>query len=192
MPILIDIESRTGLLVRAVNDILIESGPAGLTMRNIAHASRVSASSIYGQMGSREHLLRVAAGQTARARLESIRAESTLDGVLAFIPRTSEEVLDARAWLGWLELWRSEAFLERWISEPRDEERGLLARLTEYDWRRSELDELLALIEGLQVAVCAPVRPMRLEVARAILETRCHTLAGSRVLPLPDRSRRTA
>ena len=29
MPILIDIESRTGLLVRAVNDILIESGPAG-------------------------------------------------------------------------------------------------------------------------------------------------------------------
>ena len=31
-----------------------------------------------------------------------------LDGVLAFLPRTDEEVLDTRAWLAWLELWRCE------------------------------------------------------------------------------------
>jgi AcrR family transcriptional regulator len=187
MPLLLDTDSRAGALVTAVNDILIDSGPAGLTMRNIAQTSGVSTSSIYGQMGSREHLLRVAAARTARGRLDPLRAESGFDGVLAFLPRSGEELLDTRAWLAWLELWRSEDFLGRWIAESREEERGLLARLTEYEWRRPELDELLALIDGLRVAVCAPSRPMRLEVAREILAARCHTLPGPRVHPSPER-----
>ncbi len=112
MPLLIDTESRTGLLVHAINDILIESGPAGLTVRNIAQVSRVGPSSIYGQMGSREHLLRVAAGTTCRARLTSLRVETEVDGILAFLPRDADEILETRAWLAWLELWRVEDFLE--------------------------------------------------------------------------------
>jgi AcrR family transcriptional regulator len=175
---LIETESRTGSLVRAINDILIESGPAGLTMRNIAAMSGVNASSIYHQLGSREHLLRVAAGTTGRARTASLRVESAIDGVLAFVPRDGEEVLETRAWLGWLELWRAEDFLDRWIGESRAAERALLAEVTNYQLLRPELDALLALVDGLRVAVCAPSAPMRLDSARTILKSRCHTPAA--------------
>ena len=178
MPTLFDTETRTDTLVRAVNDILIESGPAGLTIRNIAKVSRVSPASIYGHMGSREHLLRVAAVRTSRARIDDLRRESHLGGVLAFLPGDSEGVLDTRAWLAWLELWRSEDFLARWVAESRDSELSVLATITNYEWRRPELDELLALVDGLRVAICAPLRPMRLETAREILAARCHTLSG--------------
>ena len=101
-------------------------------------------------------------------------------------------MLDTRAWLAWLELWRAEDFLSRWIAERRADERALLARVTDYRLLRHELDELLALIDGLRVAICAPTRPMRLETAREILSNRCHTLTGTRVPPPQAQSRRTA
>src|SRR3954470_21593201 len=192
MPILIDTENRTGILVQAVNDILIESGPAGLTIRNIAKVSGVGPSSIYEQMGSREHLLRVAAGRTTKARTASLRVESAIHGMPAFLPREPEEVLDTRAWLAWLELWRVEDFLSRWIAESRADERALLARATDYQLVRNELDELLALVDGLRTAICAPVEPMRLETAHGILTKRCHTLPARRVSPVQTQSRRTA
>jgi AcrR family transcriptional regulator len=184
---LIDTDTRIDTLVRAINDVLIDLGPAGLTLRRIADYSGVSTSSMLHQLRSREHLLRVVAARTARGRLEALRSESGFDGVLAFLPRSGEELLDTRAWLAWLELWRSEDYLGRWIADSRDEERGLLAQLTEYEWRRPELDELLALIDGLRVAVCAPIRPMRLEVAREILAARCHSLPSPRVHLSPER-----
>jgi AcrR family transcriptional regulator len=171
MPMLIDIESRAGVLVRAINDVLIEHGPAGLSLRRISKFSGVSTSSMLHHLGSREHLLRVAAATTARQRLQHLLLESERDGVLAFLPRDGDELLDTRAWLAWLELWRSEDFLARWIAENRDEEIALLAARTDYGLSRHELDGRMALIEGLRVAVCAPVRPMRLDVAREVLRS---------------------
>ena len=192
MPMLFDIDSRTGTLVRAINDILIESGPAGLTVRHISHVSGVSPSSIYDQMGSREHLIRVAAGWTAEARTTSLRYEAATDGVLAFVPRHGEEVLEARAWLGWLELWRVEDCVGRWIEDSRARELGLLAQLADHQLLREDLDSLLALIDGLRVAVCAPARPMRTEQARTILAAACHTWPAPDVYPSQPPSRRTA
>lgn len=192
MPLLLDTGSRTQTLTCAINDILSEFGPAGLTMRRIAAVSGVNTSSIRHQMGDREHLLRVAAGRTGRARIAALRTESRSDGVLAFLPRSDDEVLDTRAWLAWLELWRVEEFLSRSIGESRADERGLLAQVTDYRLLRHELDELLALIDGLRTAICAPTRPIRLETAREILSNRCHTLTGTRVSPPQTQSRRTA
>lgn len=98
-----------------------------------------------------------------------LRAESSYDGALAFIPRTSDEVIDARSWLAWLELWRSEEFLERVIGEARDAEYALLAAVLEHRMTRPELDTLFALIDGLLTAICSPRRPMPLDHARRIL-----------------------
>lgn len=187
---LIETESRTGTLVRAINDLLIESGPAGLTIRNISYVSGVSSSSIYSQMGSREHLLRVAAAKTGRARTDSLRCELGTDGVPAFVPRHEEEIREARAWLGWLEMWRSEPFLGRWIADSRNCERNLLARAVGHPLEAVELDFLLALVEGLRVAVCAPFEPMPPGLAREILTSRCHTYRPARVLPCEPRSER--
>ena len=169
MPMLIDTDSRADVLVRAINYVLADHGPAGLTLRTIARASGVSTSSMLHHLGSREHLIRVAAHRTARGRLSWLRAESSLDGALAFIPRTADEVIDARTWLAWLELWRSEEFLERVIAEARDEERGLLASVLGYRLTRPELDAAYALIDGLLTAICSPRQPMRLDQARRLL-----------------------
>ena len=192
MPLLLDTESRTGVLVRAINDILIEFGPAGLTMRTHRRGQRSQPVVDLRQMGSREHLLRVAAGTTCRAAWPRCGPRAATGGISAFLPRDDDEVLDTRAWLAWLELWRVEDFLGRWIAECRADERGLLAQVTDYQLLRSELDELLALIDGLRTAICAPTGPMRLETAREILSSRCHTLTGSRVSPAQTQSRRTA
>lgn len=181
MPMLLDADARTHTLVRAINAILAELGPAGLTMRRIADRSGVSTSSIVHHLGSREHLLRVAAATTGRARIATMTAESVTDGILTFLPRSDDEVLDARTWLAWLELWRCEDFLGRWIAESRSDEMALLARLSGYRMSRPDLDAALALIEGLRVAICAPIRPLRREDARQILAT----WAGVPCTPIP-------
>ena len=171
MPMLIDTESRTDVLVRAINDVLIELGPAGLSMQRISQYSRVNKSSIYHHLDSREHLLRVAAGITGKAHLSALRTGIDTDGVLAFLPRSDDELLEARAWLAWLELWRCEDFLDRWIARVRDDELALMARATDFRLTRPELEAALALVDGLRIALCAPRQPMRREAARAILAT---------------------
>lgn len=168
---LLETESRTHALVRAINSILADLGPPGLTMRRIADTSGVSTSSITHHLGTREHLLRVAAAQTARARIATMMAESVTDGILSFLPRSDDEVLDARTWLAWLELWRCEDYLGRRIADCRSEEMALMARLTDYRMARPDLDAALALIDGLRIAICAPREPLRREDARRILAT---------------------
>lgn len=168
MPMLLDTDARTQVLVRAINMVLAEHGSQALTMRRIAEASGVSTSSIVHQLGSREHLLRVAAATTARARVAHLLGESSTDGVLAFLPRNEPELIGTRAWLAWLELWRCEQFLGRWIAEGRAAEVALLARLTDRRIDR-DLDASLALIDGLRIAVCAPRDPMPREASRQVL-----------------------
>ena len=169
MPLRLDTDNRTDVLARAVNDVLIDHGPAGLTLRRIARASGVSPASILHHLGSREHLLRVAAHWTRRHRLRELEAASWSDGALAFIPRSGDELLDARAWLAWLELWRSEEFLERTFTDARNDELNLLAALTGHQLTRPRLDAAAALVDGLLVAVCSPAAPLRLDLARQIL-----------------------
>ena len=192
MPLLIDTDSRTDTLVRAINDVLIDKGPSGLSLRRIAEYSGVSTSSMLHHLGSREHLLRVAAGRTAERRLAHLRVESSLDGALAFVPRNGDEVLDARAWLAWQELWRSESGLERTLAVARQGELALLAGVFDYQLVRSQLQAIAALVDGLLVAICSPREPMRLDEARQILGSRCHTWPTTSVSPSPPLSRRTA
>lgn len=168
MPHLIETDSRAGALVAAVNHVLLTHGPTGLTMRRIAQVSGVSTSSILHHLGSREHLLRVAAGQTAAARIRDIEYRSLHEGALSFIPTTGEHVLEARSWLAWQEMWRSEEFLVKWIGRGRAEERALLARVLDFQLSTDALDASVAMVDGLTVAVCAPQQPMRLERARAL------------------------
>ena len=151
--------------------MLIDHGPAGLTLRRIARVSGVSTSSILHHLGSREHLLRVAVARTGQARIAALKAEAAADGILAFVPRSDREVLDTRAWLAWLELWRSQDFLGRWVADTRADEMALLAATLDFQMPRLELEAATALIDGLRTAICAPCRPLRREDARRILAT---------------------
>jgi len=75
---------------------------------------------------------------------------------------------ESRTWtlVAWCELWRSEPGLESTMQEARAHERALLAEQPDHALTREELDGLVALLDGLLVAVCRPVRPMSPEHAR--------------------------
>jgi hypothetical protein len=97
------------------------------------------------------------------------------------VPQDRESLLLAQAWLAWRELWRTDASLVRAGHAARGEERWLLGKaiaeccgeaVTEGD-----LDAGYALLEGLLIAVCAPVAPLPRDDAVALLE---RLLSGGR------------
>jgi hypothetical protein len=120
---------------------------------------------------SRERLLEVAAWWTGRARLHQIDQRAYREGAAAFLPapRDDEDLITARAWVAWCELWRSEDSLAEPIASIRDKEYLLLARVLDVRPDDPQLSHLSAVIDGLRVALSAPLRPMRPEQARAIL-----------------------
>lgn len=183
MPYLIDVESRTDALVASINHVLCREGPAGLSLRRIARVSGVSTSSMLHHYGSREHLLRVAAGRTARNRVEDVSSRLFLHGVAACLPADERGLPDARAWLAWQELWRSEETLVTFISNARDDERAHLAHTLRLPYDSPDLDAMVALVDGLLVAVCRPALPLALERARSVLETQADRLGGGDVTP---------
>lgn len=169
MPRLIETRSRTDAVVAAMNELLAREGVYALSVRSIARASGISPSSLMHHYGSRERIVRLAALWTGTARVREIERRAPWDGIAAFLPADLDGVVDARAWLGWLELWRSEDMLAEAIGRPRREERALLASVLDYALSREALDVVSALIDGLLCAICAPVRPLPLPVARGLL-----------------------
>ena len=172
MPRLIDPEGRTATLVAAINYVLARDGVAGLSLRAIARESRVSTSSMLHHFDSRDRLLRIAARMTGEARLDAIDRRADREGACAFLPAPGddEDLVNARAWLAWCELWRSEDTIGETMSRNRDHERLLLASVLGVRLRSQDLTPVVALIDGLMVSVCAPKRPLPRERARALLE----------------------
>lgn len=172
MPRLIEPEGRTETLVDAINYVLARDGAAGLSLRAIARESRVSTSSMLHHFDSRDRLLNALAWVTGKARLRAIQRRAPCEGIAAFLPAPGddEDLVTARAWLGWCELWRSEDILERTIAEQRDRELLLLADVLDVRVTDCDLTPLVALIDGLTLAVCAPQRPLAPARARALLE----------------------
>ncbi len=169
MPRLIETDSRADVLTDAVNEALALHGPAGLTMRRIARLSGVSTSSILHHLGSKEHLLRVAAYRTGAARLRELRGRVLTEGALAFVPYDDLDVVDARAWLAWQEVGRCEESIHRRVTQAREDELGLLAHTLEYQLTRDDLHLARAVIDGLTVGVCLPTRPLPRRQARELL-----------------------
>lgn len=176
MPHLIDTESRMRELVEAVTDVLVEHGAAGLTLRRIAARSGVNASSLRHHLGDRERVIRLVALHTRRRRISRLEARIPFEGVLAFLPSTDDQVVDARAWWGWLEVGRAEDSIDRAVAPARRDERALLAQAVDYTLQRDELDTLLATIDGLALAVSGPSRPMPRARARDLLARQLRSL----------------
>lgn len=169
MPRLLDVRTRTQAVTQAVNYLLATRGASALTLRGIGQECRVGASSLSEHYGTREHLLVVAHVTTCRARLERLRERALHEGLLAFLPRDPDEVLDARAWLGWCELERTHDRLHHTLGWARAEDRALVSASLDHRVTRPGLDLVTAAVHGLVVATCAPVEPLPLETARSLL-----------------------
>jgi hypothetical protein len=111
----------------------------------------------------------VCAHRTGLAMLDEVSSQLAWHGVEGFLPTDDDALLLTRAWLAWIELWRSEEWLEDAVSELRAKELAMLARVHEFRLSRPDLDLLAALLEGLRSAICAPSRPMAPDRARAVL-----------------------
>jgi AcrR family transcriptional regulator len=169
MPRLIDSGTRTDNVVIGINWLMATGGPRALTLRAIAREVRISPASLLHHFDNLDRLLGVAAFRTAEDRLDAIRRRQRREGVLAFLPGAADDLVFVRAWLGWLEMWRSYDVIEPAITENRRWERALLAETVDHQLARDELDALRATIDGLTVAICAPERPLALPRAREIL-----------------------
>lgn len=124
--------------------------------------------------------------QATRWRLEDIESRRHPEGVAAFVPRDDltsygtphDSMVLARAWLAWRELWRTESSLDKAGHDARAEERWMLGKALDGRASESQLAAAYALLEGLVVAVCAPVDPMPRERAVAIFEEHCELVVG--------------
>jgi len=169
VPRLIDTRTRTGTLVDATIRILATRGIPGLTLRGIARESRISTGSLLNHFESRERILCVAAHQTGASLLAEIESGQIWHGVSGFLPGDDDTLVLPRAWLGWCELCRSEAPLAEIVARARRDELTMLAEAHEHRLSRPDLDVLMAVVDGLRHAVCAPVRPMPRDHARELL-----------------------
>lgn len=122
MPRLLDVRTRTEAVTQAVNHLLALHGASALTLRRIGRECGVGASSLSEHYGTREHLLVVVNLATSRSRAAGLRSRARREGILAFLPRDDDEVLDARAWWGWCELERSHERLSHTMVRARAED----------------------------------------------------------------------
>lgn len=114
-------------------------------------------------------VLAVAAHQTGLALLDDVERRQVWHGVGVFLPGDDESVLLTRAWWAWCELWRSEDSLTETVGDLRARETRMLTEAHEFLVTRPDLDLLVATVDGLRVAMCAPVRPMPHTRARGLL-----------------------
>jgi AcrR family transcriptional regulator len=169
MPRLIDTDLRTTEMVMGVVWVLVIDGIPGLTMRRIAQQSGISAGSLLHHFETRERMLRIAAHRTGRTLISEAESDSLLIGLEAFLPVDEETKRLTSAWLAWVELARSQGWLQSTVTDLRMREREALAHLHDCRLGEGDLDTLVALLHGLRQAVCTPVDPMPLEHARTLL-----------------------
>lgn len=169
MPRLIETESRTDVLVDALNELLATEGIPGLTMRKIARVSGVSTGSMIHHFGGKARLLQLGAALTARALHDDLKRRRVVVGVHAFLPSDDDGIVHLRSWLGWCELARSDANVELPVQRARRDERGLLAQTLGHRLSHDELALTVAVIDGLRGDPCAPTRPLPPPRARELL-----------------------
>ena len=167
MPYLIDSRSRSGVLIDTINHLIAQDGPCRLSLRRIAKESGVSPGSMMDHFGNKARLLQLSSTVTARARQDDITARMSVEGALAFLPATHEQVPDYRIWLAWQELSRSVAAVRDGLERARTSEREILRHATALEGER--LEAAYALVDGLTVALCAPTDPMPVDRARHLL-----------------------
>lgn len=169
MPRVYDALGRTDELALAMNALLVEGGARAVSLRGACRRSGVSPASAMNHYGNWDRLQALGASLTGQWRYKGIRRRREA-GLRAFLPDDAEDLALGRAWLGWQEIGRADARVASVVAVARQDERALLARLTEHELDRPALVALHAALEGLLSAMTLGDDPQDLETACAALD----------------------
>ena len=177
VPYNLDTRSRTDDITAAVSRLIARGGMGAVTMRAIAGETGVSQSALAHHLTNRDRLMSMVAWRTGLQYLQALGARRLAEGVLAFLPATATGVVQARVWLAWCELGRSDQHVGPHVARICVMERWLLGRSLGLDVPEHEedddLDTAMALVRGLRAAVCVADEPMPTDRARRLLERSC-------------------
>lgn len=160
---------RDEYLLVALNRVIATDGVAALTVRRVAEELNMAASTLLHHYGTRARFVEVGAREMCSARHTWVSSRIFIYGPVGLLPDDDDALIAVRAWVGWLELWRSEERLEQVFRTARDDELALLAECVGHRLDRDELRHVLALADGLYAAISEPVHPLRPRTAAAIL-----------------------
>ncbi len=171
------------LLTDAVMALLVESGATGVTLRRLADRRGISVGALTTRWGNRARMMHVAINYFRQRCTEDMADRGISEGVLAMLPASESEVEDCQIWLAFCDLARTDATLALCVTDQRAQERELLCALLARQGGASGVDEstvdlLLAVVDGLRTALCAP-EPMLPERARELLDSHLTTLGPS-------------
>lgn len=172
--------------------VLSERGVDGLNVAALARWMGVTKQSLSQRLadpaGARRRILHLVVLAFGERWLGWVKSALLEDPPVPALPSTDDEVLGVRVWTALAELARGEDAagdpgLARAIAEVRARERELTRRRVG-DWMRAWPEEddvtaLCALVDGLRLALAAPVPEVSLDVARRIVMQRLSAVRPS-------------
>lgn len=161
--------------------VLTERGVDGLNVAALARWMRTSKQSLSqrlsGPGGARRRILHLATHAFGRRWMSWVESALLEDPPVPALPATDDEIVGVRVWGALAELARGEEAggdpdLAGVIAKVRSREREL-TRHRVSEWMRAypaedDLTELCALVDGLRLALAAPVPDLALDVARRL------------------------
>ncbi len=132
MPRYIDPDQRRRDVIAAATDLVVTSGRAALTIRNVAEAvgsSTKSVSHYFADMAELLHATYAAAADRARARIEAVIASDPSDVqgfVEALLPLDAER---RRDWSVWFAFWSEALTSDALSADQRERSRTTTARI---------------------------------------------------------------
>lgn len=169
MPRRLDYGSRGDWVLESLCQVIARGGLRALSVRAVAKEMDLSPSSLLHQFTDQARLFRVAAARIGSARMDHVSYRSTDEGVLAFVPRSEHELEQARVWVAFQELARTDADIGSVVAHLRGKQREVLARIGRDVLDESGVDALAALVEGVVAAMLLTEDPLTAERARAAL-----------------------
>jgi AcrR family transcriptional regulator len=190
MPRLVDSIYRRQELADTVTRLVAEGGIAAVTMRSVAAELRMSLAALAHHL-SRAEMLALAATEHGAALVDRIEEQPPERRLESFLPvecrrEPGQEtfdpagdvdpfatfrpygVLQMRVWLTWCVLAQTDADLAGVVEQVRQRQLWVLRGASAAPGIE-QVEQLLAVIEGLRLACCRTIDPLPLDVARQAL-----------------------